>query len=103
MRLTVLGCAGTFPGPLSGCSSYLVEQDGFRLLLDAGNGAVSALQRAADLLAVDAVLLSHLHADHCLDLVAYSYARRYHPEGPLPPPAGLRPGRHAGTADPRLR
>ena len=80
MRLTVLGCSGTFPSADSGCSAYLVEHDGFRLLLDAGNGAIGALQRHAGLFDLDAVLLSHLHADHCVDLVAYSYARRYHPE-----------------------
>jgi ribonuclease BN (tRNA processing enzyme) len=82
MRLTVLGCAGTFPSKDSGCSAYLVEHDGFRLLLDAGNGAIGALQRHGEIFDLDAVLLSHLHADHCLDLVAYSYARRYHPHRP---------------------
>jgi ribonuclease BN (tRNA processing enzyme) len=80
MKVTVLGCAGTFPSADSGCSGYLVEHDGFRLLLDAGNGAIGALQRHVGLFDLDAVLLSHLHADHCIDLVAYSYARRYHPE-----------------------
>ena len=82
MRLTVLGCAGTFPSAESGCSAYLVEHEGFRLLLDAGNGAIGALQRHVGIFDLDAVLLSHLHADHCIDLVAYSYARRYHPEQP---------------------
>lgn len=76
----MLGCAGTFPSADSGCSAYLVEHDGFRLLLDAGNGAVGGLQRHIGLFDLDAVLLSHLHADHCVDLVAYSYARRYHPD-----------------------
>jgi ribonuclease BN (tRNA processing enzyme) len=84
MRLTVLGCSGTYPGPTSACSSYLVEQDGFRLVVDAGNGSLGELQKHCDILDVDAVLLSHLHSDHCLDLVANSYARRYHPNG-LPP------------------
>ncbi len=84
MKLTVLGCAGTFPGPSSPCSAYLVEQDGFHLVVDLGSGALGALQRHIDLLDVDAVYVSHLHADHCIDLVAYSYARRYHPGG-LPP------------------
>lgn len=84
MQLTVLGCAGTYPGPDSACSSYLVEADGFRLLLDVGTGSLGALQRCRGIFAVDAVLLSHLHADHCLDLVAYTYARRYHPDGPQP-------------------
>jgi ribonuclease BN (tRNA processing enzyme) len=92
--LTVLGCAGTFPGPQSACSGYLVEHDGFRLVLDLGAGALGALQRHVDLLDVDAVYVSHLHADHCTDLVGMSYARRYHPGGTPPPlpvygPAGL--------------
>ncbi len=94
MKVTVLGCSGTYPGPESPCSGYLVEQDDFRLVVDLGNGALGQLQRYCDLLAVDAVWISHLHADHCLDLVAYSYARRYHPDGAAPAlpvhgPAGL--------------
>ena len=84
MRLTVLGCSGTFPGAGSPCSGYLVEHDGFRLVVDLGAGALGPLQRHVDLLDVDAVYVSHLHADHCLDLVSYSYARRYHPDGPPP-------------------
>ena len=84
MDLTVLGCAGTFPGPDSPCSSYLVEHDGFRLVVDLGAGSLGALQRHVGLLDVDAVYISHLHADHCIDLVAYAYARRYHPDG-VPP------------------
>jgi ribonuclease BN (tRNA processing enzyme) len=87
VKLTVVGCAGTFPGPLSPCSAYLVEHDGFRLLIDMGSGALSNLGRIGDLLDVDAVAISHLHGDHCLDLVGYAYARRYDPRGepaPLP-------------------
>ena len=82
MQLTVLGCAGTFPSAESGCSAYLVEHDDFRLLVDAGNGMTGALQRHAGLFDIDAVILSHLHADHWIDLIAYSYARRYHPDAP---------------------
>jgi ribonuclease BN (tRNA processing enzyme) len=84
VRLTVIGCAGTFPGPDSPCSGYLVEHDGFRLVVDLGAGSLGQLQRHIGLLEVDAVYVSHLHADHCIDLVAYSYARRYHPDG-VPP------------------
>jgi ribonuclease BN (tRNA processing enzyme) len=84
VRLTVLGCSGTFPGPESPCSGYLLEHDGYRLVVDLGAGALGQLQRHIDLLEVDAVYVSHLHADHCIDLVAYSYARRYHPSG-IPP------------------
>jgi ribonuclease BN (tRNA processing enzyme) len=84
MKLTIVGSAGTFPGPASGCSSYLLEQDGFRLLLDVGNGSTGALQEACGLLGPDAVVVSHLHGDHYLDLITYTYARRYHPDG-IPP------------------
>jgi len=84
MKLTIVGASGTFPGPHSGCSSYLLEQDGFRLLLDVGNGSTGALQSACGLLGPDAIIVSHLHGDHYLDLITYTYARRYHPEGQAP-------------------
>ena len=95
MQLTVLGCAGTFPGPSSPCSGYLVEQDGYRLVLDLGAGSLGNLQRHCDLLDVDAIYITHLHADHCIDLVAYFYARRFHPRGMPPRLPVLGP---AGTA-----
>jgi ribonuclease BN (tRNA processing enzyme) len=85
MRLTVLGCAGSFPGPESACSAYLVEAEGFRLLIDFGSGAMSALQRYSDMNTVDAIILSHLHGDHMLDAVTYVVVRRYDPTGPKPP------------------
>jgi ribonuclease BN (tRNA processing enzyme) len=84
MRVTILGCAGSFPGPESACSAYLVEADGFRLMLDFGTGSLSALQRYAGLTDVDAVLLSHLHCDHMLDACSYVVVRRYAPEGKYP-------------------
>src|SRR5262249_56407453 len=76
MKLTVLGCAGSFPGPDSPCSSYLVEAEGYRLLLDFGTGSLSSLQRHATLTSVDAILLTHLHADHVLDACGYVVVRR---------------------------
>lgn len=85
MRLTVLGCAGSFPGPEAACSAYLVEEDDFRLLIDFGSGSLTALQRYAGLHAVDAILLTHLHCDHVLDACTYVVVRRYDPSGPLPP------------------
>ncbi|MGH3647799.1 MAG: MBL fold metallo-hydrolase [Micromonosporaceae bacterium] len=84
MKLTVVGCAGSFPGPESPCSAYLVEAEGFRMLIDFGTGALGALQRYGDMHAIDAVLLTHLHADHILDACSYVVARRYAPDAPLP-------------------
>jgi ribonuclease BN (tRNA processing enzyme) len=83
--VTVLGCSGTYPGPDSACSGYLFEAEGFRLLVDAGNGVTGAMQRYAGIRDIDATMISHLHGDHFLDLVTYTYARRYHPDGELPP------------------
>jgi ribonuclease BN (tRNA processing enzyme) len=83
MRLTVIGCSGSFPGPDSPSSSYLVEADGFRLVIDMGHGALGVLQRYAALDSIDAVLLSHLHADHCVDLYGFRVAREYAPGGPM--------------------
>ncbi len=77
MRLTVVGCAGSAPAPSSPASCYLVEHDGYRLVLDLGNGAFGPLQNHVDPSAVDAVFLSHLHADHCLDVVPYVVWHRY--------------------------
>jgi ribonuclease BN (tRNA processing enzyme) len=85
MQLTVLGCAGSFPGPESACSAYLIEADGFRLLVDFGTGSLTALQRYAGVGAIDAILLTHLHGDHMLDACSYVVVRRYAPGGPLPP------------------
>jgi len=84
MNLTIVGCSGSFPGPDSPASCYLVVADGFRLLLDLGNGALGPVQRYASLGEIDAVCLSHLHADHCLDMCPYNVVRTYHPSGPMP-------------------
>lgn len=88
MRLTVVGCAGSFAGPDSPASSYLVqaEHEGrtWNLLLDLGNGALGPLQRHLDPADLDAVVLSHLHPDHCADLLGLYVTRRYRPQGPLP-------------------
>lgn len=81
MKLTVVGCSGSFPSADSTCSSYLIEADGYRLVLDMGNGALGELQRHCGLYDVDAVILSHLHADHCIDMAAYYVARYYRHDG----------------------
>ncbi|MGO1315799.1 MAG: MBL fold metallo-hydrolase [Cellulomonadaceae bacterium] len=85
MRVTVVGCAGSFAGPASPASSYLVQAEDatgrtWSLLLDLGNGAFGALQREVDPLEVDAVGISHLHPDHFVDLCGLYVYLRYHPE-----------------------
>ncbi|MGH3434048.1 MAG: MBL fold metallo-hydrolase [Thermocrispum sp.] len=84
MRLTILGCAGSVPGPGTNASGYLLEADGFVLGLELGNGTVSTLQQLRDPFDLDALLLSHLHPDHCADFAALTVIRRYHPVRPYP-------------------
>ena len=79
MRITVLGCSGSVVGPDSPASGYLLTApDTPPLVIDFGGGVLGALQRYADPNQVH-VLLSHLHADHCLDLPGLFVWRRYHP------------------------
>lgn len=92
MKLTVIGCSGSYPGPDSPASCYLLEAEHddaqgrrtWRILLDLGSGALGSLHNYADPLSIDAVLLTHLHADHCLDLAGYYVLRKYHPHGHQP-------------------
>ena len=60
----VLGGCGAWPAAGQACSGYLVEHDGFRLLMDPGYAVAPLL----DPLTVDAVFVSHGHPDHCADL-----------------------------------
>lgn len=84
MRLTVLGGCGAWPAAGQACSGYLVEYDGFRLLIDAGYATVPQLllRVAAD--EVDAVFVSHGHPDHCADLNPLLRARALSDDPPLP-------------------
>lgn len=107
MKLTVLGCSGSLPGPDSPASGYLVESDGYRMVLDLGSGALGPLQRLVDLHEVDAIVLSHLHPDHCLDLTGYHVALRYGPvrqsvKIPVIGPSGTR-ARIEAAIDPLAR
>lgn len=85
LSLTIVGCSGSFAGPDSPASCYLLqtEHEGrtWSLVLDLGSGALGALQRHVDPLEVEAVVLSHLHPDHCLDLTGLHVMRRHHPVG----------------------
>ncbi|HET9874587.1 MAG TPA: cyclic nucleotide-degrading phosphodiesterase [Mycobacterium sp.] len=83
VRLTVLGCSGSVVGPDSPASGYLLRApDTPPLVIDFGGGVLGTLQRHIDPGEVH-VLLSHLHADHCLDLPGLFVWRRYHPSPPV--------------------
>ncbi|WP_016696697.1 MBL fold metallo-hydrolase [Actinoalloteichus spitiensis] len=79
MLLTVLGCAGSVPSPTSPASGYLVTTGRTRVALDLGNGTYGPLTGHVDPIDLDAVLLSHLHADHCADMAALVVSLRYQP------------------------
>ena len=89
MRLTVIGCAGSYPTPDSPASCYLIEHDGHQIVLDLGNGALGSLQRHMDPVldpSFCGVVLSHCHIDHCADVGSLYVMRHY---GPTRPPARL--------------
>ncbi|WP_329121049.1 MBL fold metallo-hydrolase [Streptomyces sp. NBC_01353] len=77
LRITVLGSATPCPRPGNPCSGYLVEGGGVRVWVDAGSGSLGELQRYTGLGEIDAVWISHLHADHCSDLLTAYYALLY--------------------------
>jgi ribonuclease BN (tRNA processing enzyme) len=81
MRLTVLGKSPSWQDAGGACSGYLLQDGGAMVLLDCGNGVFGKLRHFADYVDVDAVVLSHMHADHFLDLVPFSYALTYGPRG----------------------
>jgi ribonuclease BN (tRNA processing enzyme) len=77
LTLTVLGCSGTYPGAGGACSGYLVRSPGASLVVDLGAGTLANLQRHVAIGEVDAVVLSHVHPDHWLDLPVLRNAMRY--------------------------
>lgn len=83
MKLTVVGCSGSFPGPDSPASCYLLQEQHngrvWNLLLDLGNGALGPLQRHIGLHQIDAIVISHLHPDHCMDLCGLFVVQKYDP------------------------
>lgn len=93
MRLTVIGCSGSFPSSISPASCYMIEATDifgrtWRILVDMGNGAMGVLQRHVNLADIDAILISHLHPDHCIDLSGVHVAVKWDPrgwkKGPIP-------------------
>jgi ribonuclease BN (tRNA processing enzyme) len=98
LRLTVLGCNGSYPGPGGAASGYLVQSATTTLWVDAGSGTLANLQRHVGLGDVDAVVLSHEHPDHWSDIEGYYVAMTYgeSPRKGIPvlAPTGLRQVTH---------
>ncbi|MCC6313635.1 MAG: MBL fold metallo-hydrolase [Thermomicrobiales bacterium] len=80
MKLTVLGGAAAGGNPGQGCSGYLVESDDAAIVLDLGPGTLPQLRLHTRLDDLAAIVVSHLHLDHVLDLLALRYALAYNPE-----------------------
>lgn len=100
MRLTVLGKSPSWQDAGGACSGYLLEDGDACLLIDCGNGVFSKLRRFRDYTRVDAVVISHLHADHVLDLIPFACALTYAPRQ-QPVPVDRWPGTDS-PARPRL-
>jgi ribonuclease BN (tRNA processing enzyme) len=86
MRLTVLGGCGAWPEAGQACSGYLVEHEGFRLVVDVGYATVPRLLERVAANQVDAVFISHGHPDHCADLNPLLRARALRDDPPPPLP-----------------
>ncbi|MCP3761617.1 MBL fold metallo-hydrolase [Domibacillus sp. A3M-37] len=74
MNITILGCWGGFPKANEASSGYLIEQDGFKLLIDCGSAVLSKLQNHLKPAELDAVIISHYHADHIADIGVLQHA-----------------------------
>ena len=91
MRVTILGKSPSWQDAGGACSGYLIQTEQTNLLLDCGNGVFAKLRERIDYTEVDAVVISHMHADHFLDLVPFSYALTYAPKQ-QPVPVHVWPG-----------
>lgn len=76
MKLTVLGCWAPYPRAKGACSSYLLQAEENNVLIDCGNGSFSRLQSHFDFRRLDALILTHLHADHYMDIFCLVHAIR---------------------------
>ncbi len=75
MQITPLGIWGGYPKANGATSSFLLEHDGFHCLIDCGSGVLSSLQNYLPLEKLDAVVISHYHADHIADIGSLQYSR----------------------------
>lgn len=84
MKLTVFGQWGGYPIANEGTSSYLIEEDGFKLLMDVGASAVSIMQNYTQPETIDAAIISHYHPDHIADVGILQHIRLLSKQTPKP-------------------
>lgn len=75
MKCTVIGMWGGFPEKDEGTSGYLIEKDGFHILLDTGSGVAAHVQNYVELNDLHHIVMSHYHNDHSVDLGAFLFGR----------------------------
>ncbi|MDX6259607.1 MAG: hypothetical protein QOH84_1295 [Kribbellaceae bacterium] len=90
--LTVLGSCGAWPEPGRACAGFLLEYDGFKLVLDLGYAALPQLLKHCPDGTVDAVIVTHQHPDHCVDVSALARVRYYVTPDAPPIPLYCPPG-----------
>lgn len=79
--ITILGSSGSHTGPGRACSGYLLRAGDTKVMVDCGNGSTANLQRTTRFDELDAIVITHRHVDHCVDLIGMFYALRFHADG----------------------
>lgn len=92
MNVVVLGSSASMPAANDACSGYLVQHNDTNVLIDCGSGVVSALQRQIPLESLSAIVITHFHPDHFIDLVPLRYGLRYGPGESIRPSVYVQPG-----------
>lgn len=91
-ELVIVGSSPAVPRPNRANSCYLIRGPGATVVLELGSGALSKLLGVQDIAAIDALFISHMHADHFFDLVPLRYALKYEIDRSTPLPVLLPPG-----------
>lgn len=76
MKLTIIGSSGAYPTAISGTTSYLLESDGFHMVIDLGSHTFLDLKEEVDPFDIDAVVTTHYHQDHIADIGVLQYYRQ---------------------------
>jgi ribonuclease BN (tRNA processing enzyme) len=86
MEVIVLGGSGTFPRAGGACNGFLVRRGNTNILLDMGTGVLSRLYTWLNPGKLDALVITHLHPDHFLDVYPYRYFLEFQAAARMPLP-----------------